>query len=281
MTRIAHLSDLHFGSESAATTAALIDELNREPLDLVILSGDLTMAARRDEYLRAGRFIEALQAPVLAVPGNHDITPFRIRERLTDPYARWRRYISRHIEPVWLTPEAVVVGLNTARRVQFGLNWANGSVSRRQIADLGSRFRAAGDTAFRIVVAHHPFLAEMPDGHANRRPTLVRRARRALAAFADARVDLLTSGHLHRTFTAAFDDGPALGGMTAGERGDARKVTVIQAGTALSWRTRGEPNSFNRIVIHDGALAVYPVVWRGRRWEQDAEPLVTLKHRTA
>ena len=48
MTRLAQVSDLHFGSEDPATTETLIHGLNRARLDLVILSGDLTLAARNN-----------------------------------------------------------------------------------------------------------------------------------------------------------------------------------------------------------------------------------------
>jgi hypothetical protein len=55
-----------------------------------------------------------------------------------------------------------------------------------------------------------------------------------------------------------------------------RKVTVIQAGTALSARTRGEPNSFNRIEIDADRLAVHAVIWEGSRWVRADEPMVSL-----
>ncbi len=53
-----------------------------------------------------------------------------------------------------------VVGLNTARRMRFKLDWSRGSLSRAQIRGLGERFRDAKRSAFRIIVAHHPFLEE-------------------------------------------------------------------------------------------------------------------------
>lgn len=276
MTIIAHLSDLHFGSEAPATTAALVDELNREALDLVILSGDLTMAARESEFRRAAEFIAALDAPTLAVPGNHDITPYRLPERFLAPYRRWRRHIARQIEPAWYGERAAVVGLNTARRMRLRLDWSHGSLSRGQIASLARRFRHAGPEAFRIVVAHHPFLAEETEDLSNRPRVMVKRAQDALRTFAAERVDLVTAGHLHRTYAAQWGASPLKGAVVAEGGAAGRPVTVIQAGTALSARTRGEPNSFNRIEIGPDRLAVHPVTWFGDRWEREPEPLVEL-----
>ncbi|WMS44475.1 metallophosphoesterase [Acuticoccus sp. MNP-M23] len=284
MTAIAQLSDIHFGSESDGAAAQLVDAINREPLDLVILSGDLTMAARRREFELAREFIDALKAPTFCVPGNHDITPYQLAERFGAPYRRWRKYVSEELEPVWQNTDVAVVGLNTARRMRLQLDWSHGTVSRKQISRLGGRFDALDETPFRIVVAHHPFLAEETDDLGVRPRVMVKRATEALEAFCDARVDLVLAGHLHRTYAAAYEgeDVPAPEtGVTAGEvlaeaETARHRVTTIQAGTALSARTRGEENSFNRIDIEDGAMRVHAVVLGEDGWRRAAVPLVTV-----
>ncbi|MDB5445016.1 MAG: 3,5-cyclic-nucleotide phosphodiesterase, partial [Phenylobacterium sp.] len=47
--RLAHLSDIHFGGENAAAVAGALAYLNAEPLDLVVVSGDLTRYGERAE----------------------------------------------------------------------------------------------------------------------------------------------------------------------------------------------------------------------------------------
>jgi 3',5'-cyclic AMP phosphodiesterase CpdA len=277
VTLIAHVSDLHFGSEDPRVTAALVDALNSEPLDLVIVSGDLTMAARESEFGRARAFIDALAAPTLAVPGNHDITPFRLPERFLAPYRRWQRHVAMELEPAWFGEKAAVVGLNTARRARLRLNWSHGSLSRGQIARLGRRFRPAARDAFRIVVAHHPFLAEVSDAALQRPQVMVKRARAALGVFQREGVDLVLAGHLHRTYAARFGGTASASAVVARERAAGHSVTVIQAGTALSSRTRGERNSFNRLEIDGHRLCVRTVTWSGRRWELGARPLVVVE----
>ena len=283
MTAIAQLSDIHFGSEGEGAAAALVDALNREPLDLVILSGDLTMAARKREFELAREFIRALKAPTLCVPGNHDITPYHLPERFGAPYKRWRTYVAEELEPVWQNEDVSIVGINTARRMRLQLDWSHGTVSRRQIATVSSRFDALEETAFRIVVAHHPFLAEATDDLGERPRVMVKRATEALEAFCDARVDLVLAGHLHRTYAAAYDeaeddDDDVMAGKVLAAAETARhRVTTIQAGTALSARTRGEENSFNRIDIANGEMHVHAVVLGADGWRRAEFPLVTVK----
>ncbi len=78
MTRIAHISDLHFGAEDPAVVAALAEELRADRPDLVAISGDLTMQARGAEFRDARQFMDGLGLPTLAVPGNHDLTPYKL-----------------------------------------------------------------------------------------------------------------------------------------------------------------------------------------------------------
>ncbi|MFC7543906.1 metallophosphoesterase family protein [Siccirubricoccus deserti] len=66
---------------------ALAAELNADSVDLIALSGDLTMRARSREYRAAQAFLARLHAPVLAVPGNHDLTSYWLHERFLDPWA--------------------------------------------------------------------------------------------------------------------------------------------------------------------------------------------------
>jgi 3',5'-cyclic AMP phosphodiesterase CpdA len=90
MTVIAHISDLHFGAEIPAVVEALAEDVAAAKPDLVAVSGDLTQRARHREYAAAAAFLRALPAPVLAVPGNHDVTAYDLIERFTDPWRRWR-----------------------------------------------------------------------------------------------------------------------------------------------------------------------------------------------
>jgi 3',5'-cyclic AMP phosphodiesterase CpdA len=251
-TCIAHLSDLHFGAEDPAVVAALAADIALNPPDLVAVSGDLTQGARHREFEAAARFLRALPAPVLAVPGNHDLSPYDLVERFADPWARWRRHVSAETEPTWRNGHVAVVGLNTARRGGLYLNWARGRVSRTRLARAEGRLAEVPEGLFRIVVAHHPFVPPALAPLAR----VVGNASLALEAFARLRVGLVLTGHLHLP-----DIRPATtGGGTL----------LVQAATATSHRLRGTPNAYHRITVRDGQAGVLTRVWDGAAWRDHA-----------
>jgi 3',5'-cyclic AMP phosphodiesterase CpdA len=154
MRRIAHISDLHFCRIEPAVADALVVELNIDRPDLIALSGDLTMRARSREYRAAQAFLARLHAPVLAVPGNHDLTSYWLHERFLDPLGRWRRFIAKEPEPVWTDDEIAVVGLNTTSRAAAFLDWSQGRVGQTRLRRAVERLQAMPPHLFRIAEVH-------------------------------------------------------------------------------------------------------------------------------
>ncbi len=90
---------------------------------------------------------------------------------------------------------------------------------------------------------------------------LTTRAPMAMRAFARAGVDLFLSGHLHAGHTVATSHRYKLPGWSA---------IVAQAGTAISTRTRGQPNGWNLIRLHPGntppAIEVQQILYAEKRF---------------
>src|SRR4051812_26683937 len=114
MTRVLHLSDLHFGTRDDPmlehSLGALIQRVSPE---LIVASGDLTHRGRRREHELAARFLRSFELPLLAVPGNHDI-PYTFPARFTRPWAEFER-LWETTEPLYRSDGLYVVGLNSVR----------------------------------------------------------------------------------------------------------------------------------------------------------------------
>ena len=255
-TRIAHITDLHFGADDPAVVDALRTELNADPPDLVAISGDLTQGARISEFLAAKAFMASLTSPTLAVPGNHDISPYNLLERFTDPYRRWRRIISLETAPAWRNTEAAVLGLNTARRMGPTLDWSTGRVSRVRLRRLLLALDALPSGVAKVVVMHHPLLP--PEGAPE--TAVAGGASAALRAMAAHGVSLVLAGHLHRGYARLSSP-------------DGHAPLILQGATATSVRLRGEPNAYNQITITDGHPTVQVRRWSGRAWTSAPPPL--------
>jgi 3',5'-cyclic AMP phosphodiesterase CpdA len=212
---------------------------------VIAVSGDLTQRARREQFQSAREFLDAMPFPKIIVPGNHDVPLFNVFARFTKKLARYRRYISEDLSPFYRDAEIAVLGVNTARSATF----KGGRVNARQVAHMQERLGSL-EGVIKIVVTHHPF--DLPGLHPEK--ALVGRARTAMQQLASAGIDLFLAGHLHigRSEPTALR-------FQIGEG----SPLMIQAGTVLSSRIRGEANSFNVIRIEHPNISVSRLAWRG------------------
>ncbi len=225
MRTVVQLSDLHFGTTIAATLDPLIELLWTLAPDLVIVSGDLTQRAKTPQFLEARAYLDRMPTPRLVIPGNHDVPLYDIARRFLSPLGRYRTHITNNLAPVFLDEEIAVVGINTARSLTF----KGGGVSAQQLTASTKYFDLLPPHVARIVVTHHPF--DIPVGLSG--VEIVHGAKHAIAAFAQCDVDLFLSGHLHLIHIASTTK--YVTGYDA---------PMLVAGTAVSTRARGEPNSF-------------------------------------
>ena len=66
MSKIVHISDLHFGKEDPAVARMLLEDINELSPDIVVISGDLTQRARSIQYRSAAQFLEQIKSPKIS-----------------------------------------------------------------------------------------------------------------------------------------------------------------------------------------------------------------------
>lgn len=225
MSVLLQISDTHFGTEQAPVVAALEALARRESPDLVVLSGDITQRARRGQFRAARAFVDRLGAPVLAIPGNHDIPLFDLGARVLRPYAHYRTAFGDDLEPVHATSDLMVVCVNTTRWYRH----TDGEVSADQIERVVRHLASATADQLRVVVVHQPVAVLRAEDEHDR----LRGHAAALRRWAASGADLVLGGHIHLPYVIPLS-------------GLARRMWAVQAGTAVSSRVReGVPNSVN------------------------------------
>jgi 3',5'-cyclic AMP phosphodiesterase CpdA len=234
MTRLFHVSDVHFGREDREAIDWFGRKVKEEQPDAVIMTGDLTMRARSHEFTAAAKWLESLGRPVTVEAGNHDLPYFNLWARFFTPYKRYRALEHMIQKPIDLKGVSVVP-LKTTARFQWRTNWAKGYVSTRALQETLALVEAAPKDDLIFVAAHHPLIEA-----GTRATSMTRHGRQALEALATAGIHAVLTGHVHDPFDIAHEV-------------SGRQVRLIGAGT-LSERVRDQPPSFNEIRIDGGSF---------------------------
>jgi 3',5'-cyclic AMP phosphodiesterase CpdA len=256
LKRILHVSDLHFGAPSVAVQVEALERIiGGEHFDAIVVSGDLSQRTRTREFERARELIQLAErrAPVLVVPGNHDVAWWMAPMGLGSVnamYARYRKFIRDDLEPQLRLPGLTLVGLNSAQGIRPGTLTTRprdlsvvGAVRGEQWANAKRAFDAAPTDDLKVLVLHHNLLR----GQRSNRWGLASRALGVTSA-AVTGADLVLCGHDHEDRI----DHP----MAAGRR------FVVSCANTLSDRVRGGgPSSLNVIDADEKTIAVTPWAW--------------------
>ena len=246
MTKLFHVSDVHFGAEDPAAIAWFGERVAAEKPDAVIMTGDLTMRAKPKEFQEGGDWLRSLGVPVTLEVGNHDIPyywdPIR---RLFSPYSRYAA-VEKMIERPLDIDGIAVIPLKTTARAQWRWNWSKGRVSPGSLKRALSLIAGVPKDHLIIVAGHHPLIEGPTKGTAR-----TKYGDQALVALAEAGADAVLSGHVHDPFDVPFAH-------------DGRTVRLIGAGT-LSKRVRHSPPAFNELRVEGGAITTIVRTMEGDR----------------
>jgi 3',5'-cyclic AMP phosphodiesterase CpdA len=177
---------------------SMVADLNRHPLDEIVVSGDLTNLSLAPEFDLARAILDRLglgPEHVTLVPGNHDVYTLsalkaRLFQRVLGPYARSDGAVEVSFPSVRVRGELAIVGVSTA--LPSPVPFADGWVGKRQLAELEQRLISLTGR-FRVLVLHHP-------PYKNRHSILrgLRDRGRLQALLRRVGCELVLHGHEHR-----------------------------------------------------------------------------------
>ncbi|MYZ46722.1 metallophosphoesterase family protein [Propylenella binzhouense] len=282
MYRIAHISDVHLGpipqprlrqlaskrlvgyanwrrnranAMTGATLDRLVEDLRAQAPDHIVVTGDLTNIALREEFENARRWLEDLGPPsrVTAVPGNHDAYVPGAHQRFRTLWAPWMvsddmEHVTEALFPFMRRKgQVALIGLSSARASAPFM--ATGRVGRRQSEALVELLREARrERLFRVVLIHHPPKL-LYSGATLRRLTDGSRLRRVIRREG---AELILHGHEHiRSMTSIRGPEGAVPviGVPAGS---APVVGGPKAGGYALYEIAERDHCFELTVIHRG-----------------------------
>lgn len=238
MTRLIHLTDLHFGLHHHDLVEPLRKAILANKPDVIVISGDLTQRARVGQFRQAMAFVKGLGLDYMVIPGNHDIPFYNLFLRVLDPFAPYRKDASANLNPMMQIGQLCLYGINTVDPFR----WRGGVARKAEIAHICQALRNSPAEVTNILVCHHPL--QEPEGF-QRNET--RHSDLAMDMLAEAGLDVVLSGHLHHWTTGLGLDG-----------GAAKPIFQMQTGTALCARQGEHDHGFAVMDFERDRLTVTP-----------------------
>jgi 3',5'-cyclic AMP phosphodiesterase CpdA len=260
MTRILHISDLHFGPPAVLEHIDAVNAaIDAGICDVVAISGDFSQRSKAGEFQRAAVFLREAgkQHPTISVPGNHDVAwwyaPVKVGhyDRL---YENYRRYISPELEPTLDVDGVSFVGINTSHGITpRTLTWNMrdlsiiGDVTPAQLASTRAKLECVPAGNLKTVVMHHnPVAGRLSQRYGLKHPDDV------LRTLAEMGVELVLCGHDHEEQVSAVRYGD-------------RQIIVSTAGTVSDRSRGGRASSFHLITVTPSSVEVEVWPWSVER----------------
>lgn len=274
-TQIVHIGDLHFGGVADIPQVEALERLlpDLRP-DAIVIGGDLSQRARHGEFQRGRAFANLARetAPVLVIPGNHDVQwwwrPF-IPFAKARVYEKYRRYFGADLTPTLTIPgSAVIASALTAHGVAWGSLTARlrdiavkGHLPKGEMERVKKVFTEAEPRLARVLVMHHNLLR----GDMSKRMGLAR-WKRAQRRIVEAGTDVVLCGHDHQEGADLLDG----------------KVVVSTASTLSNRARGGRPASFNVVTIEPSAVQVAFFRWDAAKQRfQPTDTAAFARHKAA
>ena len=184
MTVIVHISDLHISDDAFEEEVFLqaVNEINKLHPDMIILTGDITNNGYYKQYEHAMKYLAMFEAPLFAVPGNHDARNLG--------YQTFEELVGERSWKLTKDGDFTVIGLDSSsaddNKGHIGIPqhlWME-----RQLDE------CVVDGGFSIIALHHHIISIPQTG---RERNVLSDAGDILKTITTHEVDLVLSGHKH------------------------------------------------------------------------------------
>ena len=202
---LAQLSDLHLGAawegvDPRPRLEQVIEAVRSlpNPVDAVVVSGDLTAAGSEEDSLLARRLLDRLEVPVHVLPGNHDLRG-SLRRAFELPGAG--------DEPIDYSVEVGELRLVILDSIIPGED--RGALGAEQLRWLDAELGREPERPAILALHHPPLTTGIPEWDGI---NLVASEREALASVVGRhpRLRAIVGGHLHRIVSSALAGCPVL-----------------------------------------------------------------------
>ncbi len=228
MTLIAHISDLHVCNSEFDEEMFMraVTEINQLQPDMVILTGDITNNGYYVEFEQATRYLGLFEAPLFAVPGNHDSRNLG--------YQTFEELIGERSWKLTIGDDMTVIGLDSSSPDE-----SRGHIGNPQHLWLEHQLdECVINKNFSIVALHHHVVSIPQTG---RERNVLSDAGDILKTLTTHEVDLVLSGHKHVPNIWKIND-----------------TIVVNAGSLCSTKLRGKnKNSYNVYNITDTEIEIF------------------------
>lgn len=227
MTVITHISDLHVSDSDFNEKVFLeaVDEINSLAPDMIILTGDITNRGYYNQFIQAKSYLDMFEAPLFAVPGNHDSRNLG--------YQTFEEMIGERSWKLTKDDSFVVIGLDSTSP---DLN--SGNIGRPQQMWLDHQLDdCVVNDKFSVVALHHHVI---PIPATGRERNILEDAGDILKTLVNHEVDLVLAGHKHVANVWKMNN-----------------TLFVNAGSISSKKLRGkDTNSYNTYYIKDDSIDI-------------------------
>jgi 3',5'-cyclic AMP phosphodiesterase CpdA len=198
-----HPTRFHLVEVSIPALEQVLEHLCQQPLDFLLLPGDLTQHGEPENHAWLSQRLAQLPFPVYVIPGNHDV-PVPVADGTSIGWSSFPAYYRkfgydathRHYYTTSLAPGVRLIALNSN---QFDAQGKQiGCIDAEQLQWLTHTLTQYGDEMI-LVMIHHNVLEHFPQQthHPIGRRYMLDNADTLLDILRAAQVQLIFTGHLH------------------------------------------------------------------------------------